>query len=175
MAQASSIDKLAAAVSDNPTNAELLFLLAAEMAQQKDYVGAIAQYEAALEISPDLHTARLQLGLLCLTMADLPRFMEVLAPLDDLDPANPFKSFKVGLQALAEDKFDLCVQALTEGIALNNQNPTLNVDMQLIIDRVSETLDVDKSRRTADGETSPSANIKDEKSADLSLYKSIDE
>lgn len=120
----------------DPRNAELRYLLGAQMAQQKDYEGAVLEMSAALALSPFLHVARLQLGLLHLTMAQPHHTMAVLSPLEELDDTSPLKHFKRGLEALIADDFAACLRALTCGIELNRDNPPLNRDMQMIIDRV---------------------------------------
>lgn len=133
------LQQIKSAVASDPGNAELRYLLGAELAQQRDYDGAVAEMRTALSIDPGLHFARLQLGLLYLTMARPAESVAVWAPLEQLDDGAALKSFKRGLEALIRDDFSTCIEHLQHGIRLNTQNAPLNRDMTLIIDRVRET------------------------------------
>jgi tetratricopeptide (TPR) repeat protein len=128
--------RLRAAILRDPGNAELRYLLGAELAQRREYPEAVASMRAALEINPKLHFARLQLGLLYLTMSQPNDSLAVWAPLEDLDEAAALKAFKRGLEALIRDDFPTCIGFLQQGIDLNKHNTTLNEDMTQLIERV---------------------------------------
>jgi tetratricopeptide (TPR) repeat protein len=133
------LQQIKSAVASDPGNAELRYLLGAELAQQRDYDGAVVEMSTALAIEPNLHFARLQLGLLYLTMARPAESIAIWAPLEQLDDGAALKSFKRGLEALIRDDFAACIDHLRHGIQLNTQNAPLNRDMNMIIDRVRET------------------------------------
>jgi tetratricopeptide (TPR) repeat protein len=133
------LQQIKSAVAGDPGNAELRYLLGAELAQQRDYDGAVIEMSAALAIDPNLHFARLQLGLLYLTMARPKESLAIWAPLEQLDDGAALKSFKHGLEALIRDDFAACIDHLQRGIQLNTQNAPLNRDMNMVIDRVRET------------------------------------
>lgn len=133
------LQQIKSAVARDPGNAELRYLLGAELAQQRDYDGAVVEMRTALAIDPNLHFARLQLGLLYLTMARPNESIEIWGPLETLDDSAALKSFKRGLEALIRDDFAACIGFLQQGIELNTQNAPLNRDMTMIIDRVRET------------------------------------
>lgn len=135
-----SLAQIQAAVAQEPDNAELRYLLGAELAQQKDYPAAVAEMNTALELDPSLHYARFQLGLLYLTMAQPAQSVATWAPLESLEENAALKYFKRGLEALIRDDFSTCVELLRQGIALNSQNAPLNRDMSLVIERVGEAL-----------------------------------
>lgn len=135
-AQDHDIAALRRAVLDDPRNGEKRYLLGAELAQQRDYDSAVLEMTAAIALAPFLHIARLQLGLLHLTMAQPHHTLAVLAPLEELPDEAPLKHFKHGLEALIRDDFVACAGALERGIALNKDNAPLNHDMQLILDQV---------------------------------------
>jgi tetratricopeptide (TPR) repeat protein len=124
------------AVARDPSNAELRYLLGAELAQQKEYDGALVEIRRALELDPTLHYARFQLGLLYLTMAQPNQSITTWAPLETLEENAALKYFKRGLEALIRDDFDTCAGLLRHGIELNTQNAPLNRDMKLVIDRL---------------------------------------
>jgi tetratricopeptide (TPR) repeat protein len=132
------LQRLRAAIVRDPGNAELRYLLGAELAQLREYPEAVAAMHTALEINPALHFARLQLGLLYLTLSQPDRSLAVWAPLEDLDESAALKAFKRGLEALIHDDFPACIGYLQQGIDLNKHNVTLNEDMTLLIARVKD-------------------------------------
>ena len=134
------LHQIRAAVAQDPRNAELRYLLGAELAQQKEYDAAVVEMSTALQLDPMLHFARFQLGLLYLTMAQPNQSLETWAPLESLGENAALKFFKRGLEALIRDDFDTCVGMLRHGIELNTQNAPLNHDMTQVIDRVGEAL-----------------------------------
>jgi tetratricopeptide (TPR) repeat protein len=140
-----SLEDLRRAVVNDPRNAELRYLLGAEMAQQKDYDSAVMEMSAAIALNPLLHVARFQLGLLHLTMARPDHATTVLGPLESLDDASSLKHFKRGLEALMKDDFANSVSHLREGIALNNENPPLNRDMNLLMEKINEAIAANES------------------------------
>ena len=134
------LQQIRAAVARDPGNAELRYLLGAELAQQKEYAAAVVEMSAALQLDPGLHFARFQLGLLYLTMAQPDRSIATWGPLETLDESAALKYFKRGLEALIRDDFDACVGLLRQGIELNKQNAPLNRDMTMVIDKVDEAM-----------------------------------
>jgi tetratricopeptide (TPR) repeat protein len=130
------IEELRSAVVQDPRNAELRYLLGAEMAQRGDYAGAVMEMSSAIALNPLLHTARFQLGLLHLTLNHLDHAREVLAPLEALNDSAALKHFKRGLCALIEDDFANCASHLRKGIELNLENAPLNKDMEMLTERV---------------------------------------
>jgi tetratricopeptide (TPR) repeat protein len=135
------LKQIKAAVDQDPRNAELRYLLGAELAQQKEYDAAVTEMSTALELDPNLHFARFQLGLLYLTMARPDNSLAIWAPLEELEESAALKYFKRGLEALIRDDFEGCVALLRQGIQLNTQNAPLNRDMTLVIDRVGTVVE----------------------------------
>ncbi len=136
--ESAELQRLRDAIGRDPGNAELRYLLGAEHAQRQEYPEAVASIRCALEINPKLHFARLQLGLLYLTMAQPHDSLAVWAPLEELDESAALKAFKRGLEALIRDDFGTCIGYLQQGIGLNKQNATLNDDMTQLIERVRD-------------------------------------
>jgi tetratricopeptide (TPR) repeat protein len=101
--------RLRAAITRDPGNAELRYLLGAELAERREYPEAVAQMRTALDINPRLHFARLQLGLLYLTMSQPDDSLTVWAPLEELEETAALKAFKRGLEALIRDDFPACI------------------------------------------------------------------
>ena len=129
-----ALSYLKQAIRQAPADGELHYLLAAEHAQLGMYDRAAEGMERAITLTPGLHTARLQLGLLYLTQADVEASTRTLTPLAEREGGNYFGLFAQGLLHLMHDRFPECRAALTQGIALNNQNNALNGDMQKILD-----------------------------------------
>ena len=134
----SELLRLRAAIVRDPGNAELRYLLGAELAHLHEYSEAVTQMRTALDINPKLHFARLQLGLLYLTMAQPDDSLATWAPLEDLEETAALKSFKRGLEALIRDDFPACIGHLQRGIDLNKHNTTLNDDMSQLIQKVRD-------------------------------------
>jgi tetratricopeptide (TPR) repeat protein len=130
--------RLRAAIARDPGNAELHYLLGAEHAHRQEYPQAVLQMRTALDINPKLHFARLQLGLLYLTMSQPDDSIAIWAPLEELDETAALKAFKRGLEALIRDAFGACIGFLQRGIDLNKHNATLNDDMSLLIAKVRD-------------------------------------
>jgi tetratricopeptide (TPR) repeat protein len=131
------LQQIRAAVARDPANAELHYLLGAELAQQKEYEAAVVEMSTALALDPKLHFARFQLGLLYLTMAQPEQSLATWQPLESLEEGAALKSFKRGLEALIRDDFQTCIGLLQLGISQNTQNAPLNRDMNLVIERVN--------------------------------------
>ena len=135
------LNQIKAAVAQDPRNAELRYLLGAELAQQREYDAAVVEMNTALELDPGLHFARFQLGLLYLTMAQPNQSIDTWAPLENLEENAALKYFKRGLEALIRDDFSSCVALLRQGIQLNTQNAPLNRDMNMVIERVGAAVE----------------------------------
>jgi tetratricopeptide (TPR) repeat protein len=138
LADSPDLQRLRDAIVREPGNAELRYLLGAELAQRCEYPEAVAAMHSALDINPKLHFARLQLGMLYLTMAQPDHSLAVWAPLEELDETAALKAFKRGLEALIRDDFPACIGFLQQGIDLNKHNTTLNEDMTQLIARVRD-------------------------------------
>jgi tetratricopeptide (TPR) repeat protein len=134
------IDELRRAAVADPRNGEIRYLLGAELAQQRRYDEAVLELSAAVALNPLLHMARLQLGLLHLTMAQPQHATAVLAPLESLEDDAALKHFKRGLEALMVDDFQSSIDSLERGMELNRDNVPLNADMRMLVGRIKETL-----------------------------------
>jgi hypothetical protein len=122
------------AVTLPPESGEHHYLTGARAASAGDYTRAVNEMTLALSLNPTLHTARLQLGLLHLTMAEPARALAMLAPLESSGD-EALTLFKRGLEALIHDDFAACVRHLESGMRLNTTNAPLNHDMGLLADR----------------------------------------
>lgn len=123
-----------AALADCPGDPRLHFLKGSLLIGQKRFVGAHRSMSRALEISPDYHLARFQLGFFELTSGEPDAALQTWLPLDVLPAGHWIRLFVEGLRHLAHDRFAECMASLREGIAANAENDPLNGDMLLIIE-----------------------------------------
>ncbi len=131
-----SISYLKRAIEQDPRSAKLYYMLGAEHAEIGLYNRAIEEITQATKLDPHLDTAHFQLGLLHITSGHVPEAIDAWAPLDRLGKNNFLYLFKTGLINLANNEFDLCIQALEKGMTLNRSNEALNRDMKRMLDQV---------------------------------------
>jgi tetratricopeptide (TPR) repeat protein len=117
-----------------------VYLLAAQHAQIGLNERAIEGFQKALAIEPKLAPARFQLGLLLLCNARVDEALAAWQPLDELADSDPYLHFKRGMERLCRDDFAGCEESLKRGMALNATNPSLNRDMQGVLERVAAHL-----------------------------------
>jgi tetratricopeptide (TPR) repeat protein len=138
MSKDASLYQLERTLATDPGNAELHHLFGAALAQSGDYARAERELIRSLELNPQGHVARFQLGLLQLTNAQPQRAIETWAALESLPDGAALKLFKRGLEALIQDRFADCARLLERGMAANTQNTALNEDMRLIVSRLPQ-------------------------------------
>lgn len=153
-----AIAYLKEAVSRPDATAIAHYILGAEYAQSKLYERAAIEMGRAIEIEPGMAIARLQLGLLWLTAAQVDNALYVLGPLQELDDQDPLCLFGQGLTHLVKDEFDQATACLEAGIAANSVNPALNNDMRKILAGING---IDKSAVKSQAEV-PSSDEKAE-------------
>lgn len=132
----SAIEYLKRLLALEPDRADALYLLGAQQAQIGLPERAIASMQRALELRPQMDAARFQLGMLQLTSGRVAEAEAVWEPLRGLGDEHPFVLFKTGLLHLVRDEFDACLDHLARGIARNDINEALSVDMANIAEEV---------------------------------------
>lgn len=138
-AQALACLKASAERPDAP--AQALFMLGSEYAQLGLVDPAKAAFGRAVARGPDFPLARFQLGMLHLTCGEVDAARDVWAPLAALAASHPqayLACFCRGLCHLVAEEFSLAMQALADGLALNNDNPPLNDDMRRVLDAIRQ-------------------------------------
>jgi Flp pilus assembly protein TadD len=113
------------------------FLIGAELAQLGRMDEAEAAYANAVLLAPDLLMARYQLGLIQFTSGRPALALVTWGPLFQLPPENVLQHVVRGFAALAQDDFDEATSRFREGITLNHDNPALNNDLQMMLDRIA--------------------------------------
>lgn len=120
-----------------PEDARLHFLRGSMLAGSGRPIEAHAALSRAVALAPDFALARFQLGFFELTSGEAARALATWEPLDSLPGDHYLAHFVRGLRHLIQDHFGEAIRELTEGIAVNEENPPLNNDMRLIIEECS--------------------------------------
>lgn len=155
-----AIALLKQAVDEAPEDARAHYMLGAEYAQIGMFDRATTQMQAAVALDPELHAARFQLGLLHLSSRQVEAAQLTWEPLDRLGPGHAYVQFRNGLLHLARDEFADSVRCLKDGLAANDFNAPLNVDMQRIHDKIGPLLDQQQGAAPP-GEPGPDAEGRD--------------
>lgn len=121
-----------ALLAEHPDDARLHFLRASLLVGTRP-IEAHAAFQRAVVLAPDFALARFQLGFFELTSGEGARAIATWEPLQALPYDHYVRRFAVGLTHLVHDRFAEAVAALREGIAINDETPPLNGDMQLLI------------------------------------------
>lgn len=99
---------------------------------------ALRSLRGAVDLDPELHLARFQLGLLLYTEEREAEATEVWKPLDRLGDTHALYLFKAGLEAMSQQDFAACRDFLNRGIAANAESPPLNEAMRAVLARADE-------------------------------------
>jgi len=135
--QISRIDALLLAY---PDDGRLHFLRGSILIGEIRLIEAHESLSRAVALEPDFAIARFQLGFFQLTSGEADAALETWGRLDRLPDAHYLRKFVDGFRCLIRDDFAGAIQALGEGITLNQENPPLSRDMHLIIEKCRELL-----------------------------------
>lgn len=126
-------DRLLALYPDDP---RLHFLRGSILAGIGRSIEALPALRRAIELAPDFHIARFQLGFFQLTSGEAANALGTWGPLALLPAGHYLRTFVAGLTYLVRDEFEQASVQLRDGIAANGENMPLNRDMQLILDQI---------------------------------------
>jgi tetratricopeptide (TPR) repeat protein len=129
-------DLLQQAIEADPMDARPHVALAGILASREQMDAAIAMMKHAVELEPTFDAARFQLGMMEFTCGKVSDAQRTWALLDRLEATHPLLLFNQGMLHLAKDRFDACLHALREGIAVCPV-PSLAKEMQRVIDKVN--------------------------------------
>jgi Flp pilus assembly protein TadD len=101
---------------------------------------AIAELTQAAQLAPQLHVAHFQLGTLLLKRGEVDRAVQAWRPLDVLERNHPLVLFKSAMMRLADADYAGCIAQLRQGIASNDANEALNVEMREVLARTEALL-----------------------------------
>lgn len=148
-------DQLIALYPDDP---RLHFLRGSVLAGIGRSIEALPALLKAIELAPDFHIARFQLGFFQLTSGEAANALGTWGPLALLPEGHYLRSFVAGLTHLVRDEFERARIELASGIAVNEENTPLNRDMQLILDQI-ESLVAAKSAPAEGSEDASAASL----------------
>ena len=133
-----ALNKADGLLASYPRDARLHFLRGSILVGAGKPIEAYASLSRAVDIAPDFAIARFQLGFFQLTSGEANNAVATWGPLERLEDGHYLKLFVEGLRHLIADDFDTAFVLLEQGMAANTENPPLNRDMQLLIDRCRE-------------------------------------
>jgi tetratricopeptide (TPR) repeat protein len=132
---AGQMEKVEALLAEFPEDARLHFLRGSMLVGEGRHIEAHHALSRAVALAPDFAIARFQLGLFQLTSGEADHALDTWGRLDRLPDGHYLRKFVDGLRKLIRDDFAGAIEALREGVALNQENPPLSRDMQMLIDR----------------------------------------
>lgn len=147
----SKVDALIARFPDDP---RLHFLKGSILAGRGRSIEAHASLSKAVELAPEFHLARYQLGFFELTSGEVDRALSTWGPLLRLSEENCLRHFVEGLTHLIRDEFSEAIDRMNSGMALNPDNVPLNNDIRLLI---AEAEKLAAAERPAEGDEDSSA------------------
>jgi tetratricopeptide (TPR) repeat protein len=137
-----------------PKDGRLHFLLGSIHAEIGLDERAIAELTLATQLAPELQTAHFQLGTLLLKHGEVERAKDAWRPLDRLDREHSLYLFKSALTRLAEGDYAGCIAEMERGIARNDENDALNVEMREVLAKTEALLAVE-SQAALSGTAAP--------------------
>ena len=121
-----------------PEDPRLHFMKGSLLAGIQRPFEAHASLARAVELAPDFHLARYQLGFFELTSGEADNALATWGPLLRLPEENYLRQFVEGLTALIRDEFDKAIEHMQKGIALNQENLPLNGDINLLLSQTEQ-------------------------------------
>jgi tetratricopeptide (TPR) repeat protein len=129
------VERIDALLGEFPEDARLHFLRGSILIGKGRLIEAHRALSRAVALAPDFDIARFQLGLFQLTSGEADNALETWGRLDRLPDGHYLRKFVDGLRCLIRDDFAGAIENLSRGIDLNQENPPLNGDMQMLIDQ----------------------------------------
>ncbi|QNA82941.1 hypothetical protein G4G27_02120 [Sphingomonas sp. So64.6b] len=121
-----------------PADPRLHFLRGSVLASIGRPIEALPSLKQAVALAPDFAIARFQLGFFQLSSGEAVDALTTWGPIALLPEGHYLRFFVGGLTHLIRDEFDEAIARFNEGIAVNEENPALNGDMQLIIRQIGD-------------------------------------
>ncbi len=123
-------ERLLARFPDDP---RLHFLRGSILAGRQRAIEAHASLARAVELAPEFHIARYQLGFFELTSGEADKALSTWGPLLRLPQTHHLRLFVEGLTHLVRDEFAEAIDSMKAGMAANTENPPLNNDIALLV------------------------------------------
>lgn len=125
-----SVDNILARFPHDP---RLHFMRGSVLAGKQRLIEAHAALSKAVELAPDFALARYQLGFFELTSGEADQALSTWGPLLKLPLDHYLRNFVEGLTHLVRDEFGDAIEKMRTGLALNQENPPMNGDIELLI------------------------------------------
>jgi Flp pilus assembly protein TadD len=116
-----------------PDDARLHFLRGSILAGRQRATEAHSALTRAVELAPDFHIARYQLGFFELTSGEADQALSTWGPLLRLGQDHYLRLFVEGLAHLVRDEFAEAMEKMKAGVAANTENAPLNHDIGLLV------------------------------------------
>ncbi len=116
-----------------PQDPRLHFMRGSILAGRQDPLPAHAALSRTVDLAPDFHLARYQLGFFELTSGEVDQALSTWGPLLRLPETAYLRHFVEGLTHLVRDEFDQAIERLGAGIEANLENEPLNQDIRMLI------------------------------------------
>jgi tetratricopeptide (TPR) repeat protein len=128
--------RLKALVGAEPDNAMAIYLLATVHAGMGMHARAVSEMVSVLELEPDFHVARFQLGLILLAHGQGADTMAAWEHFQGLGEDDCFFLFRRGVEYFLLDQLDESVRDLKAGILANEHYESVVEDMVSILEEV---------------------------------------
>jgi tetratricopeptide (TPR) repeat protein len=147
-----AISKLKQALEIEADNAQAQFLLAAEYAEIGLYDRAIEGMTRTLHLSPSMHIARFQLGLLYYSKSDFDTARAIWEPLDALGD-DAMTLFKTALLLIGAGHQREAIPQLERALEIGTGNGALKTDISKVLQHARAQLD------SSENASAPSAHV----------------
>jgi arylsulfatase A-like enzyme/Flp pilus assembly protein TadD len=115
---AQSVEKLSAALKDDPDSVPVHYLLGLDYYRLQDYSKAVEHFERVLHLSPDYSLAVFQLGLSYARAGDAARAADTLKHALQLDPTNFSAAYNLGAIYVQQQKTAEAIGAFREALRI---------------------------------------------------------
>ena len=125
-------------LAQDPENGRMCYLQGALHAQLGMVERAIEEMTRATQLSPEIGTASLQLGMLHMARADVEKAQAAWAPLDQLVEDAPLRLLKEGMVRFLNKEYAEAIALLKRGIASEEVGPALHKNMTHVIAEIEK-------------------------------------
>ncbi len=133
-----ALDQILAQYPDDP---RLHFMRGSVLAGMSEHNKAHAALSRAVEIAPEYAIARYQLGFFELTSGEADRALSTWGPLLKAPKDNYLRVFVEGMVHVIRDEFPEAIATFERGIKLNDENPPMNGDIELLMRELKKKMD----------------------------------
>ncbi|AMM13143.1 hypothetical protein AX768_02465 [Burkholderia sp. PAMC 28687] len=144
---------LSQSLANWPLDFRLWFLRGATLASQQRYDEARVDFLRVQELAQEFLIATFMLGFLDFVNARVTAAEATWAALGQVAEDHPLRVLKDGLLSLSRNEFEVSLEQLRRGLALNQQYPLINPFIQAVIAQIAQESQ-QTNATTADTQTS---------------------